>query len=115
MTLNGELKAAATANTPNMTVSFGFKDGDVLRISEDKGVVVVNDIRFDCSAEAGECAGYTKLDHRAFKVSQELKLDFFKREYSAGVPCANFAVGLFISFSAAPNLVIYTFTRQRYW
>ena len=26
-----------------------------------------------------------------------------KREYYDGVPCANFAVSLFISFSAAPN------------
>ena len=31
----------------------------------------------------------------------------FQREYSDGVPCANFAVSLFISFSAAPNLVIH--------
>ena len=30
-----------------------------------------------------------------------------KREYSDGVPCANFAVNLFILFSAAPNLVIH--------
>ena len=54
VTLNGELKAEATANTPNTTLSFGFEDGDVLRISEDIGVVVVNDIRFDCSVEQGK-------------------------------------------------------------
>jgi uncharacterized membrane protein len=30
-----------------------------------------------------------------------------KREYYDGVPCANFAVSLFISFPAAPNLVIH--------
>ena len=54
VTLNGELKAEATANTPNTTITFGFEDGDELKISEDVGVVVVNDIRFDCSAEQGE-------------------------------------------------------------
>ena len=30
-----------------------------------------------------------------------------KRGCSAGVPCANFAISLFILFSAAPNLVIH--------
>ena len=30
-----------------------------------------------------------------------------KREYSVGVPCANFAISLFILFSAAPNFVIH--------
>ena len=30
-----------------------------------------------------------------------------KREYYDGVPCANIVVSLFISFSAAPNLVIH--------
>ena len=51
--INGELKESAGANLPSTKVSLDFRDGDLLRISEEDAIIVVNDIGFVCSAPAG--------------------------------------------------------------